>query len=803
MAATCDPLGVSAAIAKVLTTQAGLPDASIEVTDVLVETQLAASSPNVLTVSIADPLLLSATSGLLTARKAPRLDKRKGLAIGTGSAAFPVVDLTLDGSVYRLTDIEGTTDLTQPNLTLEFQSRGACLLRQHLGPLKAIREASMTRAEFIAAVVARVRQYGGVPFFCPLLEVIQPVGQARTEHSGKRVTYESSSEGQETLTLSEMERMLKLAQGNKQHEGNVSLSGAHTRTSAPEIKSSSSEEGDEGDNGVDPSLNPEQTHNARVIMEVARKVLATTDSSGEEETAQPARAALVALAAMETALTESDLENKEQVDGTAQGVFQMEPTTSAAAGVKPYDVAAAAKWFLEAAKQAVAKTPNAQAYEIAQAVQRSGAGKASNGAGTYGKQKANAEAIIKDFGGVGAHASSEKPYEYAINSEENFWQGINKVASEVQWYLWFGDGDTLYYQNSLELIKREPMAYIDPIRGVIESDIYINQKTGARVKGKRTKKYTSRCGLFKYDINVGSEGSSTKGGLTTECTLQIFCQPNFIRAGDVVILTDPNRRSPWYRNGYRGRWVVINATRSIFNAYTEVTLAIPGTVELLVPVAEPEAQSETSKEESEGTVSVGGAGVVEAARRALQKQKDNPGTYEYSETRPMPESLFSGELPIRIDCSGFATLCCKAADLPDPNGLGYNGSGFTRTLEAHGHATSNPQPGDLAFWSGPDHVAVYIGGGKVIEMGGPGDPVELTVASESAFHTSFVGYRSYTTTSASTAQSATKAASDNVLHAVGRRTTTMDLRKPFWEARDQQDRAEADLLDGGIWDTGR
>jgi hypothetical protein len=802
MAATCEPLGVSAAIAKALTTQAGLPDAAIKVTDVLVETQLAASSPNVLTVSVADPHLQAATSGLLTARKAPKLDKRKGLAIGTGSAAFPVVDLTLDGSVYRLTDIEGTTDLTQPNLTLEFQSRGACLLRQYLGPLKAIREASMTRAEFIAAVIARVKQFGGVPFFCPLLEVIQPIGQARTEHSGKRVTYGSSSEGLESLTLGEMERMLKLAPGNKQHEGNVSLSGAHARIGAPEIKASSSEEGDEGDNEIDPSLDAEQTHNAKVIMEVARKVLSGPSSSGEGEAAQPARAALVTLAAMETALAESNLENKEQVDGAAQGVFQMEPETSAAAGVKATDVAAAAKWFLEAAKQAVAQTPNAQAYEIAQAVQRSGAGKASNGAATYGKQKANAEAIIKDFGGVGAHASSEKPYEYAINSEENYWQGVNKLASEVQWYLWFGDGDTLYYQNGLELIKREPMAYVDPINGVIESDIYINPKTGARVKGKRTKKYTRRCGLFKYDINVGQEGSSSKGGLTTECTLQIFCQPNFIRAGDVVVLTDPNRKSPWYRNGYRGRWVVINATRSIFNLYTEVTLAIPGTVELLVPVAEPEAQSETSKEESEGTVSVGGAGVVEAAQRALQKQKDNPGTYEYDEVRPMPESLFSGTLPIKTDCSGFATLCYKAAGLPDPNGLGYNRQGFTGTLEKHGHVTSNPQPGDLAFFypgQGPGgsfgHVTVYVGDGKVISMGVPGDPHEETVAS----YGEPASYRSYTTTSESTpAKSTTKAASDNVLHAISQRTAAADVR-----LLTQVSPVESDLLDGGIWDTGR
>jgi hypothetical protein len=788
MAATCEPLGVSAAIQKALTTQAGLPGAAIEVTDVLVETQLAASSPNVLTVSIEDPQLQAATSGLLTARKAPKLDKRKGLAIGTGSAAFPVVDLTLDGSVYRLTDIEGTTDLTQPNLTLEFQSRGACLLRQYLGPLKAIREASMTRAEFIAAVVARVKQYGGIPFFCPLLEVIQPIGQARTEHSGKRVTYESSSEGQETLTLSEMERMLKLARGNKQHQGNVNLSGAHAKTGTPEIQTSASGESEEGDNELDPHLNAEQNQNAKVIMDVARAVKA-----GE-------RAALAALVA---SLTEANLENKENPEEGASGVFQVIPATAASAKVDPTNVEQCAKAFFEngfgntpgGAIGYEKANPRASPEEIAYAVEKCKAQYKYR----FAEHLATAKAIIKDYGGVGSEsASSEKPYEYAISAEEDYWQGINKVSSEVQWYLWFGEGDTLCYWNSLELIKREPMAHIDPLNGVIESDIYINPKTGERIKGGQVKRHTGRCGLFKYDINIGSEGSSSKGGLTTECTLQVFCQPNFIRAGDVVILTDlkknGSRKMPWYQNGYRGRWLVINATRSIFNAYTEVTLAIPGTAELLAPVAEPEAQSTASKE-SESSTTLGLTGVVENARRALQKQKNNPGTYEYDETRPMPESLFSGTLPIKIDCSGFATLCYKAAGLPDPNGLGYRPLGNTTTLEAHGHATSNPQPGDLAFWSGPAHVAVYVGGGKVISMGKAGDPEETTVADISATKP-FVGYRSYTSTG--TTESTTKAASDNVLHAVSKRTREADLRNLTGPHP-----IESDLLDGAEWPTPR
>lgn len=116
------------------------------------------------------------------------------------------------------------------------------------------------------------------------------------------------------------------------------------------------------------------------------------------------------------------------------------------------------------------------------------------------------------------------------------------------------------------------------------------------------------------------------------------------------------------------------------------------------------------------------AGVVQAAKQALA----NKGNYEYAEVRPMPASLF-GKPPIRTDCSGFATLCYKAAGLPDPNNLGYSGLGNTTTLQAFGKQTITPQAGDLAFYDNPAHVTVVVGDGSCISMGGPGDPVQLPV----------------------------------------------------------------------------
>ena len=133
-------------------------------------------------------------------------------------------------------------------------------------------------------------------------------------------------------------------------------------------------------------------------------------------------------------------------------------------------------------------------------------------------------------------------------------------------------------------------------------------------------------------------------------------------------------------------------------------------------------------------------GVVQAAQTAVSMPQSD---YVYSATRPYPPNLFGPPLPVKTDCSGFATLCYKEAGAPDPNGLGYSGQAYTGTLEMNGRPTKNPQPGDLAFWSSPDHVAVYIGGGNIIQFGSPPAPIQGTIANENGYHANFLGYRSY------------------------------------------------------------
>jgi cell wall-associated NlpC family hydrolase len=78
-------------------------------------------------------------------------------------------------------------------------------------------------------------------------------------------------------------------------------------------------------------------------------------------------------------------------------------------------------------------------------------------------------------------------------------------------------------------------------------------------------------------------------------------------------------------------------------------------------------------------------------------------------------------VPAWEDCSSFATWCYWAAGAPDPNGLGYNGFGYTGTQILCGRETAEPRPGDLCFY-GPlrdriTHVAIYVGNGRVVSHG--------------------------------------------------------------------------------------
>jgi hypothetical protein len=99
-----------------------------------------------------------------------------------------------------------------------------------------------------------------------------------------------------------------------------------------------------------------------------------------------------------------------------------------------------------------------------------------------------------------------------------------------------------------------------------------------------------------------------------------------------------------------------------------------------------------------------------------------------------------GHIPYSTDCSGFVTMVCWCAGTDDPNGLGYDGEGYTGTLLSHelhvamwaknakGITYDELIPGDLVVY-GPGtgwHVGfiVEVHGPDVltVSMGEQGDP---------------------------------------------------------------------------------
>ena len=88
------------------------------------------------------------------------------------------------------------------------------------------------------------------------------------------------------------------------------------------------------------------------------------------------------------------------------------------------------------------------------------------------------------------------------------------------------------------------------------------------------------------------------------------------------------------------------------------------------------------------------------------------------------------------------TLCYKAAGAPDPNGNGYDGTGYTGTLVQQGRWTDDPEPGDLVFYGetrdGPVHVTLYVGQGEAISFGC--DPMEKVSVD---YRPDVLGYKAY------------------------------------------------------------
>jgi cell wall-associated NlpC family hydrolase len=450
---------------------------------------------------------------------------------------------------------------------------------------------------------------------------------------------------------------------------------------------------------------PAQLNNLAIVISVGQAM-----GAGE----------LAVLAAVEAVTVESSAMNLAGGDRDSVGIFQQR-------NIPPWnkrnrrDVAQASTTFYEQAMayEKVARIhgqTSLSAAQLAQAVQMS----AYPDRYAQYAQESQHTLDVYDGGGQGAATGIPNPYldnsqgqgsyeftrgtidQYGRVTKETTWDCLQRLAQEVNWVCFMVNG-TVYFISEDYLFRSRPRMIIDADeKGIDQID-------------------------FDFDKN---KKNST---VTVTCHIDRWGAP----PGSVIIIKDHGLID--------GRWLVNDISRSLFDNI--------GTIQLIKPLPvlpePPNATSTTPDSLLVGPTSSQRQAIVQAAQKVLA----HAGQYTYRQYRPMASSIFDQFAKNHTDCSAFVTLCYKAGGAPDPNGLNYNGQGFTGTLWNNGSLIQEAiaQPGDLVFYgSRPPggvraggriatrHVALYIGNGETIEFGST-HPNQGTVHEAS----DFLGIRSY------------------------------------------------------------
>lgn len=96
---------------------------------------------------------------------------------------------------------------------------------------------------------------------------------------------------------------------------------------------------------------------------------------------------------------------------------------------------------------------------------------------------------------------------------------------------------------------------------------------------------------------------------------------------------------------------------------------------------------------------------------------NHEGQIHYVQKRPMNmQDLKPGTLPLKVDCSEWATGCFDWAGVPgqyDPTGFGFDGAGSSFTMDDHLPTIGFNQlkPADLVVYGEPNHVSIIMNPG--------------------------------------------------------------------------------------------
>ena len=432
-------------------------------------------------------------------------------------------------------------------------------------------------------------------------------------------------------------------------------------------------------------------------------------------------------ALIEACITENDFTNG------STGLLQLIPSTARKLGVDPLNVSQTVTAFLSktqghAQGGAVGYARahrTAAAFEVAQAVQASGAGAASNGAANYGVHATEARAIIAAYGGIkatggGGSPATSKQGEVARgtsqNPSEDSWDCIQRLAGTVNFSA-FTNGRTFFYMDGPELAEQKPAAFVYPKPAV-------NKIIKENAQGHKV----TETGVIQVPLNATFDNTSVeyfedrkvRGKVQkrsrigrpqspSEIRMNLVCGVKEYAAGEVMEIIEGGPLN--------GRWIIVDATRNCFkDLFTQFLLEPPS-----APISENEEG--TPEEEHATPISPSGSstGSQGIAAQALKAWEEH-GKYQYTEAIPARENngTLYGPAPRTMDCSSFALLCCKEAGVEDPSGARYHPIGNTGSMIRGLEKIGGPEAGCFAFFGNSEaetkHVVVCVGNGEAVGM---------------------------------------------------------------------------------------
>jgi cell wall-associated NlpC family hydrolase len=346
--------------------------------------------------------------------------------------------------------------------------------------------------------------------------------------------------------------------------------------------------------------------------------------------------------------------------------------------------------------------------------------------------------------GTVVDGSANTTYAFSIggtdNPDEDVWTGINRLAQEVNWYLW-SNGEYLYYLDGQEMLAQQPAALIDRVadRGRLISLNLSYDNTSFDYVSDRLRKFTPR---RRTKVAIAQS--------PTEASLEILCGIDEFRSGDLIVLTSCGPGD--------GSWIVSEVNRSVFAVSSSLTLVPP-----IAPITEAAAVGTTGSTSSDSQIvstrgSTNPTGDTTTHRNFKSRQHGTlakvvqlalqAASLESSQRCFTYISPASGDAPGRInqghgvlspphtfDCSGFVEACYRDAGMGDPAGDTDFEGNSDEIAESTACVQVDPTaavPGDCVVF--PDHVVIYTGGGNCVSMGESGEPAIRTVAEEAAFN---------------------------------------------------------------------